>query len=308
MDMICHDYIAVGRAALYAVRRGLRASPGCIFMIDPVLAGFIANLLMRESFFMHILYIDDSGSVENSTERYFVLAGVAVFERAIFHQIKSVDECVRNFQLGDPHDIELHGSPMYAGRGDPWRGVRDRSSREKMIQNALDSLKGQSGLRLFAIIIDKHQASPQDPIALAFEEICNRFNLFLTRMNDRRGENQKGLLVMDESKHEKPLQMLAKAFRIDGARWGHFRNLAEVPFFVDSQASRLVQLADLIAWATFRKYEHGDGRFFDSLLPLFDADGGVIHGLFHHRRPSEPCYCPACMSRWQRDARVPRLS
>lgn len=252
---------------------------------------------------MHILYIDDSGSVDNANERFFVLGGVAIFERGLYHQIKAADDCVASFGLGDPHEIELHGSPMYQGRDGVWRGVRQRADRETMIHKALATLHGHSAIRLFGIAIDKAAASPRDPVAIAFEEICNRFNLFLTRVRDRRGDNQRGLLVMDESKHEKPLQMMARNFRIDGARWGHFRCLAEVPLFVDSRASRLIQLADLVAWATFRKYEISDGRFFDPLIPLFDADGGVLHGLYHHRggRP-DTCFCPACHSR-RRDPR-----
>ena len=140
---------------------------------------------------------------------------------------------------------------------------------------------------------------------LAFEEVCNRFNLFLQRVYNRNGDNQKGLIVMDESKHELPLQALARNFRLNGARWGHFRHLAEVPFFVDSRASRIVQLADLVAWSTWRRYEHSDGRFFDPLIEKFDADGGVIHGLYHARgSTSTPCYCPACLTRQQRDGRA----
>ena len=93
---------------------------------------------------------------------------------------------------------------------------------------------------------------------------------------------------------------------MNGGRWGHFRNLAEVPLFVDSKASRGIQLADLVAWATWRKYEIQDGRFFDQLIPKFDADGGVIHGLVHYARRNEPCYCPACHSRRARaDAKGP---
>lgn len=245
---------------------------------------------------MHILYIDDSGSVASATEQYFVLGGVAIFERGLYHQIRAVDTCVEAFGLGDPHDIELHASPMYAGRGF-WHQVRNRSAREQMITAALGTLQRRPSIRLFAVAIDKQAASPRDSIEIAFEEICNRFNLFLTRIHNRRGDSQRGLIVMDKSIHERPLQILARKYRIDGARWGHFRYLAEVPLFVDSAASRMVQLADLVAWSTFRKYELSDGRFFDPLLPLFDADGGVLHGLYHHRRMSEHCYCPACFSR-----------
>jgi hypothetical protein len=37
---------------------------------------------------MHILYVDDSGSVDNPTEAHFVLGGISVFERGLYHQIK----------------------------------------------------------------------------------------------------------------------------------------------------------------------------------------------------------------------------
>lgn len=246
---------------------------------------------------MHILYVDDSGSVENASERYFVLGGIAVFERGLYHQITAVEKCIESFDLGDPADIELHGSPMYSGRGATWRRIRDRSTREAMISQALSVCATAPSVRLFAVAIDKAAVSPEDPIRLAFEELCNRFNLFLQRVNSRKpDESHRGLIVMDETKHEKPLQALAREFRINGARWGHFRNLAEVPLFVDSRASRLVQVADLVAYATWRKYEYDAGRFFDPLLPKFDSDGGVLHGLVH-RRGAIDCACPACQSR-----------
>jgi hypothetical protein len=250
---------------------------------------------------MHILYVDDSGDVGNPSDAFFVLGGVSVFERGIYHLIKAADDVVASFGLGDdPHDLELHGSPMYTGRGSPWRAIQ-RSEREIMIRRALGVLGGNRSARLFAIAVDRAAVSPRDPVEVAFEELCNRFNLFLQRVNNRQPESQRGLLVMDNMKHQKPLQALAKHFRVNGGRWGHFRNLAEVPLFVDSKTSRLVQLADLVAFATWRRYEHQDGRLFEPLVQYFDTEGGVIHGLVHYRRISAgPCYCPACASRLQR--------
>lgn len=223
---------------------------------------------------MHLLYMDDSGSVSNANEPFFVLAGVAVFERRLFHLISSADDVVRGFALGDPHEVELHGSPMYSGSKEPWHSIA-RSRRESMVHEALGPIiDGRTMLQLFAAVIDKSGVSPRDPVEMAFEEISNRFNLFLQRLNNRNPNDlQKGLIIMDESRHEGELQALARHFRVNGARWGHFRNLAEVPLFVDSKASRLIQLADLIAWATWRRYEHHDGRFFDRLIPKFDAEG-----------------------------------
>jgi hypothetical protein len=249
---------------------------------------------------MHILYVDDSGSVDNPNDRYFVLGGISVFERGLYHLIKAADDLVASLDLGDPYAVELHASAMSSGR-DVWRSINNRARREEIIRQALSLLAAQrASVRLFAVAVDRTAMSPANPVELAFEQICNRFNLYLARSNDQNLRNsQRGLIVMDESKHEQPLQGLARRYRVDGGRWGVVRNLAEVPLFVDSRASRLVQLADLVAFATWRKYEHQDGRFFDQLVPSFDAQGGIIHGLFHYREASAPCYCVACFSRSQ---------
>jgi Protein of unknown function (DUF3800) len=247
---------------------------------------------------MHLLYVDDSGSVGNAQETHFVLGGVAVFERGIYHVIKALDDVVAGFGLaGSPHDIELHGNEMYNGRNKPWSSIK-RPDREEMIKTALRVVSAQkSAVRLFGVAVIKGHVAPRDPVEQAFEEICDRFNHYLRRSNNRNGDAQRGLVIMDESRHEQPLQALARHFRVSGTRWGTLRNMAEVPLFVDSKASRLVQLADLVAYALWRKYEHQDGRFFDPLIPFFDSEGGVIHGLVHVKPRVPQCYCPACMSK-----------
>lgn len=68
---------------------------------------------------MHVLYVDESGSVANAGETVFVLGGVAVFERGLYHLITETDDCVAGFGLGPAEDIELHGSAMYTGRSGP---------------------------------------------------------------------------------------------------------------------------------------------------------------------------------------------
>ncbi|MGN6231165.1 MAG: DUF3800 domain-containing protein [Trinickia sp.] len=41
------------------------------------------------------------------------------------------------------------------------------------------------------------------------------------------------------------------------------RNLAEVPLFLDSKASRLIQMADIVAYWIFRYFQSGDSRGFE---------------------------------------------
>ena len=75
------------------------------------------------------------------------------------------------------------------------------------------------------------------------------------------------------------------------------RNLADVPLFVDSKATRLIQYADLVSYALWRKFEKGDDEFFKVTAGDFDSEGGVVHGLHHFKRLGSPCDCPAGVAR-----------
>ena len=48
-------------------------------------------------------------------------------------------------------------------------------------------------------------------------------------------------------------------------------------------ATRLIQLADLVAYAMFRAFEHDDHTYFDVIRHRFDYEGGVEHGLYVQR-------------------------
>ncbi len=274
----------------FTARRSKMSPPGCIPFSETG----------RRAGPMHILYLDGSGTVRNPNERYFVLAGVALFERRIFHLIKAADKFIKNLQadhspLQDflPHEIELHASIMANGKRAPWKGV-PRIARLEIIESSLSLF---DGARAFAVAVDKRAISPNDPVEYAFEEILSRFDLFLHRVWKERSEAQRGLVVMDKSSYEVTLQQLARKFRDGGTRWGNLRNLAEVPMFVDSAASRAIQLADLLSWSVWRRYEAHDTRYFDRLADHFDKQGGVLHGLVHYKDQSESCLCPACVSR-----------
>ena len=87
-------------------------------------------------------------------------------------------------------------------------------------------------------------------------------------------------MLFDKASTEKRLQSLAREFKYEGHTWGKIANYAEVPVFLDSKATRLIQLADLVAYAVFRKYEAGDDSFFNEIGDCYDSEGGVQHGLY----------------------------
>ena len=59
----------------------------------------------------------------------------------------------------------------------------------------------------------------------------------------------------------------------------------------------MIQLADHVAYAVFRRYQAGDAQYFDRIGSKFDAEDGVVHGLAHKELGNAGCMCPACLSR-----------
>jgi hypothetical protein len=150
--------------------------------------------------------------------------------------------------------------------------------------------------RAFACAVHKASFPHSDPMELAFEELCNRFDRLLKRLHAA-GDTQRGLIILDESSYETSLQRLAREFRMLGTRWGVLKNLADTPLFVDSIASRVVQIADHIAYSVYRRYEAGDAQFFDIIASRFDEDNNRVHGLVHKQTNDPHCMCVACATR-----------
>lgn len=245
---------------------------------------------------MFLLYLDDAGSVRSKNEKNFVLSGICLFERQVFHLNKALDELAEKICPSEPGELEFHGSHMRAGKGF-WRSVKDKNQRRTHIRHALATCRVLQGTwALFGVVVEKSHISPEDPIEFAFEHICMRFDAFLKR-EYRSGNNQRGLMILDKSTRETRLQALATGFRTDGHRYGVLRNLADVPMFVDSEATRLIQFADLVSYALWQKFEKGDSEFFDVISDSFDSEGGVVHGLLHRHAGRSGCNCPYCETR-----------
>lgn len=245
---------------------------------------------------MFLLYLDDAGSVGSKDEKHFVLSGICLFERQVYHLNKALDALAAEIHPLEPHRLEFHGSHMLPGKG-YWRSIRDPQERRNLIRRALEQCRVLQGTScLFGIVVEKAAISPEDPIEFAFEQISARFDAFLKR-EYRQENNQRGLMILDKSTRETRLQSLATEFKKDGHRYGMLRNLADVPMFVDSEATRLIQFADLVSYALWRKFEKGDSEFFDVISHDFDKEGGVVHGLLHRTLDRQACDCPYCQTR-----------
>lgn len=230
---------------------------------------------------MYLLYADESGSVGDPKQKFFVLAGVCVFERQSFWISSELDKIASRFDPANPNSVELHGNPMYGGKKF-WRQF-PKEMRHQAIRDSLSVLAASHpSNRIFVCAVEKSLISPHDPVEYCFEQLASRFDYFLTRVH-KKGDTQRGIIIFDKSTYESTIQSLATDFRTIGHTWGILRNFSEVPLFIDSKASRLIQLADLVAYAAFKAYEQGDDELYSLISGRTDSDGGIKHGLFEKK-------------------------
>jgi hypothetical protein len=244
---------------------------------------------------MYLLYLDDAGSPANPAEEYFGLGGVCVYEAQVDWFSRELDKLAAPFDK-NPEDVEFHASTIFSRREDPWKTLKVDEARGLLKSVLRVAASSYETTRLFACAIDKKSYPVADPVELAFEDLCQRFDYFLARRRQQ-GDQQRGMIILDKTTRETSLQKLSREFRKAGTRWGSLKNIADTPFFVDSRASRLVQLADHVAYAVFRRYNSGDAQYMDIIASRFDEDGGIYHGLSHKHAERLTCTCHGCLSR-----------
>ena len=111
--------------------------------------------------------------------------------------------------------MEFHASEAYARRSRPWKDLTQDDARG-MIKSVLDVLaKAYDTARAFACVVHKASFPNQDPMEVAFEDLCSRFDRYLQRLRAN-GDTQRGLLILDKSAHETTLQQMSVGFRTLG--------------------------------------------------------------------------------------------
>jgi hypothetical protein len=244
---------------------------------------------------MYLLYLDDAGSPGNA-EAYFVLGGIRVFEAQVDWFSREIDKLGAAYNAAAPEDVEFHASEIFSRRMAQWDNLSSDEARGTLKSVLQVVSNSYNTTRLFACAIDKKVYPRLDPVEMAFEDLCKRFDLFLSRLKSE-GDPQCAMIILDKTTRETSLHKLSREFRKVGTQWGSLKNIADTPFFVDSRASRLAQLADHVAYSVFRRYNSGDAQYFDIIAHRFDAIDNVIHGLVHRHAERYACTCPAWLSR-----------
>ena len=247
---------------------------------------------------MYLLYIDESGNPDDPADRYFVIGGVAIFERVTFYLSRALEH-LQDARLPGVPPVEFHAAPIRSGTGF-WRRI-DPAIRNELLDDIgqIIAQANQPGLTLFGAVVEKDaQVHGEDAVKLATEQVCKRFDTFLTRRFKEHNDPQRGLIIFAESHYQKRAKVWVRGFRDLGTQWGILNNLSDIPYFASTKETRLLQLADFVAHAIFLLYERRNPTLAKTIINRMDQKDGVLHGLVHCSNvKGRTCDCPACFSR-----------
>jgi hypothetical protein len=204
---------------------------------------------------MQIMYVDESGGDDaNASNAYFILAGIVAFERSAYHICSEVDGIQEEFFPGTTSPVEFRASAIWSGNGEPWNSML-RPDRGRLMSRLYQFIAAHEDLTLFGIPMHKPSFVSDHPMQKTCEELAGHFDRFLENLEIERPQHgkQRGLMIFDQSKHEKTVQALMAQYRTTGASFGRVKRLAEVPLFTDSKITRMLQLADLVAVCDIQK-------------------------------------------------------
>lgn len=264
--------------------------------------------------------MDESGT--HPGPHPFVLGGVAIHEDDATRMQKLIDGIVVKHLGRIPPNLdeyEIHASEMRNAKkpkidsgqkSSIWANV-PRSVRLAILEEAYSAIAGfvpsdeHLPTVLFGVAVERDFRSTWSPFERerwAYEVLLSKFDVMLKTLRNQRGLPNRGLVIHDRRVvAERDIQSWVAAWRVTAERIGQLQNLADVPLFGDSRATRLLQVADLVSYAVFRNYnrQSPSDHEFTTLWGAFHSEGSTTHGCVHFT-PSfgqGECQCLPCTQR-----------
>ena len=270
---------------------------------------------------MYLLFVDESGT--HPGPHPFVLGGMAIHEDDATRLQKELDQIVIE-KLGrvppNLDEYEVHASEMRNAKKPKagaelknqsiWVNV-ERSVRLSILDAVYERISSfvptnpKLPTVLFGVAVERDFHSEWSPVERerwAYEVLLGKFDVMLKTVRTQRGLPNRGLVIHDRRVvAERDIQGWTAAWRSTAERIGQLRNLADVPLFGDSRATRLLQVADVVSYAVFRRYNRQaiNSDYFDKIWPAFHSEADVVHGAVHYT-PSYgdgSCDCEPCKHR-----------
>lgn len=166
--------------------------------------------------------------------------------------------------------------------------------RRQVLERISDWFSNWAPAYLFAEAIDKLHMDPaktgRTVSEQAFEQLVTRFDTFLAKDCEN---DCLGVLVHDNNQTvAKKHTELMRQFHENGTIWAKIGRIAETPLFVDSQLTRMVQIADLCSYGLRRYVENQEDFIFQRVFKRAHTFKGKVVGVRHFT--TFDCDCAIC--------------
>jgi hypothetical protein len=229
---------------------------------------------------MKLLCLDGAGDpgylppLGKSEGKYYVLGGLAVDDNKYFDAYIQLNEIKKEFDIMDVKELkyaDIHNKKK------PFDKLSDQSREE--LANRIFMLIESLDPVLFAIYVNKEKLqqkypNPERPSILAFNYLISRFSKYLIRTQNT------GAIIYDYEEYHlnKKLRQQVINARIFGTSYSPMpiansraENIIETIFFVESETSPLIQLADFITRTVFLKLNRNNEKRFNQIYKFFDS-------------------------------------
>lgn len=239
---------------------------------------------------MHLCFIDESGTpakLGRVEPRFFVIAGIIIPEDT-WHV---VHEKFVGLKIEKKYHGEVKWRFFAPNNKDADNPMRDWSQKERdeFRVRVFRIIGEQRSIKLIASVCKCASAyvlasiNTQDDIYFrTYKPVSERFQYFLQDLSRDTGSRHSGMLIADHrgSKDDAKMRLQhERLVRESGKFTSTYSNFVEGLFFAPSHMSIGVQLADMVAGATWRRYERDDDFFFDQIKRSFRAKpNGEIDG------------------------------
>jgi len=241
---------------------------------------------------MYLCYVDESGDCGRNGSNYLILAGASLFCGQWRPVRRQLDDLILKFFPNPPHPTEIHLAELRSGR-DVFRAL-SKQQRQELIRDfcRLTADLLETELRVFAVIADKRWWFAKNPSKTGydlylelFEELANRFNLYLRRRYAQ-STPTKGIMIGDHHNAalSNSLRDKLNLFYRQGTKWTTFDHVIETMFFLESQMSPGIQIADLCSYSISRLLNHCDDSIVRQIVNVFDrepASSAINPGKWH---------------------------
>src|SRR5258706_15437644 len=126
---------------------------------------------------MYLLYLDESGNENDPVDRYFVLGGIALFERQTFFLVKAI-EAIQDKYFPNHQPIPFHASEIRSGH-ELWRKTTPET-RQAVLQEICKAIECSParGRVLFAAAVEKtKEVWGERAVEKPTEAECRRFDV-----------------------------------------------------------------------------------------------------------------------------------